>query len=423
MKILMVVGSFPVVSETFILYQVTGLLDLGHDVRIVSLNPPPADAPVHAAVDEYSLLDRTTYLDLPASRWCGAWTEPCALKWLVRRYGRKTLSGLRLVQTKWGLPHPLALTCTRLLCHAVEDPDVVHAHFGPAGLACLPATSALGIPLLTSFHGYDVHLYSSVAGARCYRKLFRYGSLFLANTKDTRRRLVDIGCPPDRTLVYHEGTPVREMPFAPRKARPGQPVNLLTVGRLVEFKGHPYALRAVAGLIKHGYDLKYRIVGDGPMRTQLQSLINSLGVQEHILLLGSRCRDDVLALYGQSDIFILASITTSEGRVEAQGLVVQEAQACGLPVVVTNNGGIPEGIVAGETGLLVPEGDVHALADSIQFLVDHPEMWPEMGRKGREFVEECFDMDKLNRRLVSTYEEAIRAQGKQLDEPSALRAT
>ncbi|HEY6166406.1 MAG TPA: glycosyltransferase, partial [Verrucomicrobiae bacterium] len=90
-----------------------------------------------------------------------------------------------------------------------------------------------------------------------------------------------------------------------------------------------------------------------------------------------------------------------------QGLALQEAQACGLPVVATQHGAFPEGIAPGESGFLVPERDVTALVERLGFLASHPETWPAMGRAGRKFVEGRYNVRDLNRQLVEIYNEAI----------------
>jgi len=104
---------------------------------------------------------------------------------------------------------------------------------------------------------------------------------------------------------------------------------------------------------------------------------------------------------------VLAS-TSVEGDQEGQGLVLQEAQACGLPVVATRHGAFAEGIINGKSGFLVPERDVEALVERLSFLIEHPEIWPAMGREGRAFVEAHYDIQQLNQQLVAIYTNAIK---------------
>jgi colanic acid/amylovoran biosynthesis glycosyltransferase len=111
----------------------------------------------------------------------------------------------------------------------------------------------------------------------------------------------------------------------------------------------------------------------------------------------------------EADVFLLSSVTTSDGVHEGQGLALQEAQACGLPVIATNHGPFSESTVPGRSAYLVPERDVDALADALGKLLSHPDRWAAMGDAGRAHVEGRYDSDTLNRRLVDVYAQAIAA--------------
>jgi colanic acid/amylovoran biosynthesis glycosyltransferase len=191
--------------------------------------------------------------------------------------------------------------------------------------------------------------------------------------------------------------------FRPRTLDPGEAVTILTVARLVEKKGLEYGIRAVARLKAAHSSVRYRIAGDGELRPRLQSLIRELDLESEVTLLGSRTMAQVAELYRSSHLFLLPSVTAGDGDMEGQGLVLQEAQAAGLPVVSTRHNGIPEGVRDGETGFLVPERDPAALAERLSYLVEHPEVWPAMGRAGRALVEAEFDIEILNDRLVDIY--------------------
>jgi colanic acid/amylovoran biosynthesis glycosyltransferase len=104
----------------------------------------------------------------------------------------------------------------------------------------------------------------------------------------------------------------------------------------------------------------------------------------------------------EAHLALLGSVSI-DGDAEGQGLFLQEAQACGLPVIATNHGALPEGMLPGKSGFLVPERDVEAMAERIDFLVAHPEIWPELGRAGRAFVAARYDIHRLNEQLVELY--------------------
>lgn len=200
------------------------------------------------------------------------------------------------------------------------------------------------------------------------------------------------------------GISVDDFPFKERRRREKEPARLLTVGRLVEEKGVEYAIRAVGRLVKQGQRVQYRIIGDGALRAELETLVQHLDLGEVVHLLGAMSREDVKEQYEWAHVFVMPGVTASSGAVETQGLVLAEAQASGLPIVATDAGGIPEGVCEG-AGFLVPEKDVSALADRLDFVIEHPEHWPDMGQVGREYVQRKYDTNKLIDELVGLYQQ------------------
>nr|WP_235441026.1 glycosyltransferase [Limnoraphis robusta] len=195
--------------------------------------------------------------------------------------------------------------------------------------------------------------------------------------------------------------------FKARYLQANEPVKIITVARLVEKKGIEYSIRAVAQVLKEYPNLIYRIVGDGGLRESLEQLIRELNVSENVKILGWMTQEEVRQLYTDSHLFILSSVTATDGDKEGQGLVLQEAQAMGLPVLSTIHNGIPDGVLDGKSGFLVPEKDVDALAEKLSFLLKNPEKWLEMGQSGRAFVEENYEINKLNDQLVEIYSKLI----------------
>lgn len=402
----MVVPIFPVVSETFILYQITGLLDLGHDVKIISLGRPK-EQPVHHAVQEYQLLERTTYLQYPASKLHRAVQGACSLFRLLARYGPKACEAIRMTPKEWGLPRPTSLLAADQLLAVLSDPDIIHCHFGPTGSTILPAKILLDTPMVTTFHGVDASEFVQQHGDDVYDDLFRHGDLFTAVSDFLRRKIEAIGCPSDKTVIQYVTTPVTDIPFQVTTRKNGDPTRIFTIARLVEKKGVEYSIEAVSRLVSAGYNVTYDIAGDGPLHHELQEQIESSGMQRYVHLLGRCNRTEICKLLGRAHIFVLASVTSARGDTEGMPVVLREAQAAGLPTITTNHAGNPEAIIDGESGFVVPERDVDALADRLEYLIDNPQIWPEMGRHGRQFVEEEFDIKKLNRQLISIYEDVI----------------
>ncbi len=405
MKIAVVVSRFPEVSETFVLHQVTGLLDLGHDVQIVSTRRPN-DEVTHAAVEEYDLLSRTHYISMIPVLLNG----PGILARLVlgRRGGaKKALDALRLTRKTAGIPDPRSVAVAERLLSVLSDSDIIHCHFGRNGLAALPAAEIESIPLTVTFHGFDVQRFAQKHGKQVYDPIFERAGALLCVSDFLREQVIEMGAPPQRTITQYINSSLTDIPFRERSLQDGEPIRVITVARLVHKKGLPYSIQAVARLVDEGADVRYSIIGDGPLREELMQVAEEAGIAERVTFHGFMPRREVLELLDSAHLFVLSSVTASGGDTEGMPVVLREAQAAGLPVVTTDHAGNPEAIRDGESGFVVPERDVDALAERLGHLIENPELWPQMGQAGRELVEEQFDLRTLNRRLLTIFENLI----------------
>jgi colanic acid/amylovoran biosynthesis glycosyltransferase len=218
-----------------------------------------------------------------------------------------------------------------------------------------------------------------------------------------RGKLIAAGCDPAKIFLFKLGTDLTKFDFIERRVVSDGAIRLITVARLVEKKGLEYSIKAVANLVRQFPKLEYTIVGEGSLRQDLSLLIERLNLQKNIRLVGWKTQEEVRRILARSHIFILASVLSSNGDFEGQGMVLQEAQAMGLPVVCTNHNGFPESILDGQSGFLVPERDVDALSARLAELIGQPNSWLEIGKKGRAFVEAEFDLSKRNDALVELY--------------------
>jgi phosphatidyl-myo-inositol dimannoside synthase len=162
---------------------------------------------------------------------------------------------------------------------------------------------------------------------------------------------------------------------------------IVTIARLVPRKGIDTAIHAVAELTRDRPELTYLVIGDGPDRARLQSLVTSCGLQDRVQLLGELPADGLRRVLRAADLFVLASREETQARdVEGFGLVLLEAQASGVPVIAARSGGMPDALREGETGLLVPQDDSDTLARAIRQLLDDPQRLERMGRSARAFA-------------------------------------
>lgn len=406
MRIAVITNTFPALSETFILDQITGLLDMGHDVQIYSYWRPEVTK-VHKDVDSYRLLDRTHYVpDMPKNKILLRAKTLCRLILNFPKAPRRLTRVLRY------LLRPDQEFIYRRLFLAMQflqkDFDIIHCHFGDVGLTgVLLKKMGLKAKLVTTFHGHDANRVSGRQGKVLYRDLFKSADIITANTNFTKRQIVKMGCKENKIAILPVGLHVDRFAFKERMLAEGEPVKIFSVGRLVEKKGHEYSIRAIAKLICQGCDVLFTIAGDGTLMDELKAIAGELGVQEKITFAGALSQDEVVRLYAQSHIFVLASVTASDGDREGQGLVLQEAQAAGLPVVSTLHNGIPEGVLQGQSAFLVPEKDIDALTERLRYLLDHPDIWPDMGRQGRAYVEKNYQIEHLNNSLVQIFHDLL----------------
>jgi colanic acid/amylovoran biosynthesis glycosyltransferase len=225
-----------------------------------------------------------------------------------------------------------------------------------------------------------------------------------------KEKLINLGCDESKIVVHRSGVDTKKYPIHPQLAERHERVRVLTVARLTDKKGVEYGIRAVAKALEKYPRLEYKIAGDGPLREKLQCLIADLRVGDSVKLVGWKSQDEIAQLLQKSDIVLAPSVTAENGGEEGIPGVIMEAFAQGLPVVSTYHAGIPEVVQDRESGFLVPERDVDALAEKLQSLVEQAALRLSMGRNGRDFVKEQCDIEKLNDRLVDMYQKLLRGK-------------
>jgi glycosyltransferase involved in cell wall biosynthesis len=292
------------------------------------------------------------------------------------------------------------------------NPRLIHAHFGIDGVYALPLAQRLGIPLVTSFHGFDATLsttalLSSPAWALypIFRaRLARSGNLFLCASNFLRERVLAMGFPAERTRVHYVG--IDSQTIMPREDAEERPV-VLHVARLTEVKGTEYLIRAMARLRGPAAAYSLVIVGDGPLRPALVGLSRALGIADRVRFLGTLPHAEVMAWTRKAAVLVLPSIPTRTGRTEGLGMVLLEAAATGVPLIGSRSGGIPEVVLNGDTGWLVADRDDEDLARRLHELLAEAPMRRRMGRAARRHIEQNFDLGRQTERLEQHYRDAI----------------
>ena len=239
----------------------------------------------------------------------------------------------------------------------IKDKDIklIHAHFGVDGVYALPLAQKHKLPLVVTFHGQDITRLPKFTVYPPawfnywlhFRELQRNGSLFLGVSNFISKQLIEKGFPKDRVITHYLGVNTQVESNALREEK-----LILTVGRLVEKKGTEYLLRAMAEVNKTVSGCKLLVCGDGPLKNKLEKLATELKLNESVEFVGWKSKDELQKLYSQASMFVLPSVTASDGDCEGLGMVFLEAMTHSLPVIGTYHGGIPDLINDKENGLL-----------------------------------------------------------------------
>lgn len=396
MKIAFVLSEFPSVSETFVLNQITGLIDRGHLVHIYAGRPRKIGA-LHPDIRKYGLLEQTVYYrEIPAK---GRLLKSAfALSGIFLKKPLFFLYGIRTIfhnQRTLGLG-----TLYKISPFIGNGPyDIIFCHFGPNGnIGLLLKRAGFKGKLAVVFHGYDMTNFIAQNGQDSYKYLSANGDLFLPISETWKHELISLGFDKRKILVHRMGVDTEKFRYRPRTMN-GKQISILSVARLVEKKGLRYAIEAVSKIMNKYRNVIYRIAGDGPLRKELDGFIRELNAEDRIKILGWKSQDEIIKLMDNAHIYLAPSITASDGGKEGIPVAIMEAMAQGIPVLSTFHSGIPELIEDGKSGLLVPEGDANALALKLDYLLSNPQVWQALSLAGRTRIKEDFDIRQLNHTL------------------------
>jgi glycosyltransferase involved in cell wall biosynthesis len=287
---------------------------------------------------------------------------------------------------------------------AATDPALVHAHFGTNAPPAILIARRLGVPFLVTYHGVDITSTARTAAQQRRRHhVFTSASRVIAVSNFIARALRDAGCPPDRIAVHYIG--VNTEFFAPDD-RVRAPTRVLHVARLVRKKGLIHLIRAMERVRVRVPDAELIVAGEGPLRTQLEREAAARRVP--CTFLGVQPPAQVRELMRSATVLCGPGVIAASGDAEGLGIIFLEAQAVGLPVIASTAGGIAEGIVDGETGLLHAPGDEDALTSHLIALLTDPERRARFGAAGRAHVLRSFDLRRQTAQLESLYDDVCR---------------
>jgi len=387
-RIAYLMSWYPAVTETFILNEMLQLHRSGVDLHIFPLLGAAHDV-CHPGSQE--LASRVHYH--AAVSWQ---TLSAQLHWILRRPARYLRAWRAAIAGNMRSPEFLAkalLVVPRaaVLGRIMEQRNVAHVH---AHWATHPALAALVIRELTGIsysftaHAHDLYLDRSMLGEK-----IRAAEFVVTISQFNRALIAKLFGPAAaaKTVIIPCGVDPRM--FRPRERRaPDGVLRIACVAGLRDYKGHRWLVEACRLLRARGIPFDCALVGDGPERAAIEAAIARARLGEHVRLLGNRPQQEVRGVLDHSDVFVHPSVVTADGMMDGIPVALMEAMAAEMPVISTNVSGIPELVLDGRTGLLVPEKDPASLAAALERLHRDPELALRLGRQGRRHVLEKYNL-------------------------------
>jgi phosphatidylinositol alpha-1,6-mannosyltransferase len=281
---------------------------------------------------------------------------------------------------------------------ATRPRALVVSHVLPVGIAAKWARRLFGVPYAVIVHGYDVALVDAGSPRKRRRgaAVLAAADLVVANAHNTAAIVRRLGVADGKLVVCHPCPATAVTAVAPRTTSPV--LRGLTAGRFTTRKAIDVVLRALVLLRERGITCSWTLVGDGPERAHIEQLIVELGLSGMVRYVGRKSPQELAALYGEADVFALVPRDLWPDF-ESFGMVYLEAAQRGVPSVASATGGIPEAVLDGETGLLVPPDHPAALADALERLAKDPALRERLGERGRERAAAEFTWERTLRPL------------------------
>ena len=402
-RLVLVVPAFPKLSETFIVNKFLGLLERGWDVHVVCSRSDLKDWKAFPQFKRRTDIRSRVHMTWPQSpRWLAGFLMIPALVRGFARAPHEAWNYLRKGVKRFGLKiFHLFYLDQEFIC---LKPGIIHFEFGSLAAGRTHLKDLLICRLSVSFRGYDLN-FVGLDQPGYYDEIWKKadGCHFLGEA--LWQRAQTLGCPPDMPhMLIPPGVdldqfPKIEPPSDEVLVTKEKPIKILSVGRLEWKKGYEFALNAMKMLRDRGVTFEYRIIGEGEHRTALEFACHQLGIKESVQLLGPLPHNQVTQHLEWADIFLHPSV--SEGFCNA----VLEAQAMSLPVVCSDAGGLPENVVDGETGFVVPRRNAEAISEKILVLARDVDLQKRMGAAGRERVERLFQLENQINSWISFYKE------------------
>lgn len=407
MKILYLLNRFPVISQTFILNEITRLLDYGHDLSIISLVKEDSEK-VHNNVIEYDLVNKTTYLKFFSQK------NELTMMNLLKKVIKDTFKNKMLTQKEKftllkscyntqedvGVASRKFLSCLEII-KVIKEKKIehIHCHFARRNVnIAYRINKVIGVPYTFTTHAHDIFINPAEdfkkwsMGAEKVISISEFNKKYMHDHFDlSYEKMEVIPC----SNYLDKLTPVLDYQSNHFK--------IVTISRLIEKKGYPYLIEACKILKDKGVEFSCEIQGNGPQKAELERLISKNNLGKDITLGGVIKHDEVLDFIRSGSVFVLPCIRGSDNNMDGIPTVLMESMAMEIPTISTDITGIPELIDDSVNGVIVPQNDSAALADAILKIKEDPGFAEKIRKKSREKVANKFNVEKNVKKLIEVF--------------------
>jgi len=391
-----ILPRFPVLTQTFVLYEILALQEGGISIDVFPLlrerpkvlHPEVKqlveEAHYHGAMSPKVLLANLTFVARRPRTYFRTLLEVVRGSWKSWKY---LLGGLAMFPKS-------VLFAIEIQKRGITH---IHAHFSNhSALSALVVHRLSGIPFSFTAHGSDLHI------DRCMLRQKVDAAVFVVAISEYNRRMIVQESGPEagaKVHVIHCGIDMTFFKPVSERRQDGA-LGIVCVGSLLEVKGHTYLIEACRQLRNSGVKFYCHLVGDGPLRPELQRQIEKASLRDKVLMRGALPRTEVLELLRGSDVIVQPSVQTAAGSREGIPVALMEGMALGLPAVASRLSGIPELVEHGKSGLLVAPRNSGEIAEALCTLAADPDLRGRLGRAGREKVGREFDL-RMNAAIFS----------------------
>ncbi|MHC0442738.1 glycosyltransferase [Flavobacterium sp. 3-210] len=406
-KIIFKVPEFPHLSETFIVAQIVTALKQGYEVKILVRRVLNNDKNLNSIlIKKYDLLDKVILEDycIPKSKLLRL------IKWMILILINFTeLNSIIKFHKEFS---KFSLTWLYQWCfyQKFNDASIFHVQYGTNSkpLDILKKTG-FKPSLIVTFHGHDAFfpINGYIPNNGYYDNLFKYADLVTANTSYLADKIIELGCPKELLSIIPVGVDTNFFHPNSENKTIQNTLKLITIGRLDKVKGHEFCISALADLVNQGKDVTLTIIGEGEERENLERLIANYHLQERVFMKGKKSQFEVREELWKHDLYLLTAVALKDGRRETQGLATLEAQACGLPVIAFDSGGVKYTINDKITGMICPEYNLQEIVEKINLLHSNSELRLQMGANTRDFIDKHFSQNYIDSVWESKYSQLV----------------